>query len=420
MRHLSHPVRAALCVLLVSLAACDDAKDTEETTAPAASAPATKASGASTASAVAEDWGPTVTIPAGNLKAGSRCMDIPRIRPDELLHEEMAMGSFEMDLYPYPNEPNKPAKIGVTWGEAKALCEKRGKRLCSELEWERACKGPKNTTFMWGDGFSTKHCKGQLDHVTGKRPECKTEFGVMDMMGVALEWTASDWHRGAKSHDKVVRGARAEQVSWLSARCTHSRKRDPDKSYDNVGFRCCSGEPNLPQVRLAQSKRSTLEEDFDITTELEMTLMKGMPKDHRGITGVKLSFDKLYRWHPVANEEMLVARWKGEPSDGDPFYEVAVFKLCGSRAWKTATMRGPVAQMGAPKVVGTNPRKLRVDVKTDDHAGSVTMAYWHGTVKLDEPDWVKKGNQLKVKSKGTPIRLPVLKTRKSLPVKRAD
>ena len=30
----------------------------------------------------------------------------------------------------------------------------------------------------------------------------------------------------------------------------------------------------------------------------------------RGITGVELSFDKVYRWHPVANEEMIIGRWE--------------------------------------------------------------------------------------------------------------
>jgi len=406
-----------LAVLLLSsglsTAGCDEGGDDAADDGSKSKKTAKKKESEDEAVEAPADSGPTVTIPAGTLKAGSRCMDVPRIRPDELEHESISMGSFEMDLYPYPNEPGKPAKLGVNWYEAKQLCEKRGKRLCTELEWERACKGPKNTTYMWGDGFTTKKCKGQLDHVTGKRPECKTELGVMDMMGVALEWTASDWERGTKTGDKVVRGARAEKVSWLSARCTHSRKRDPNQQYDNVGFRCCSGEENVAEVRLEQRKGATIAQDGAVDRELERILMKAMPSDHRAISGVDVGFDRVYRWRPVANEEMIVARWKGEPKDGDPFFEIAVFKLCGSRAWKAATMRGPVEGIGRPRV-GIKPSKISFDVKTGDRSGEVGLTYWDGTVKLTQPDWVKKGNQLKVKA-GTALRLPKLKPKMKLP-----
>jgi formylglycine-generating enzyme required for sulfatase activity len=405
-------LRAAVAALVLTLAASGCKEDESEETGSAEKASDDDGDGpASSASAAAEvpegDFGPMVTIPAGTLKAGSRCMDVPRIRPDELEHEEMVVGEFRMDAYPYPNEPGKPAKLNVNWFEAKQLCEERGKRLCTEIEWERACKGPKNTTYMWGDGFSTKQCKGQLDHLTNQRPECKTQFGVMDMMGVALEWTASDWERGKKNGEKVVRGAREKKVSWLSARCTHSRHREPNLQYDNVGFRCCAGEPALPEVELAQKKRATIDRERSVSTNDEMVLLKAMPRDHRGITGVELGFDEVYRWHPVANEEMTIGIWEGKPRDGEPFYEVAVFKLCGARAWKAATMRGPVGRVGRPKV-GINPRKISFDVSTDDRKGKVELSYWHGSVKLTQPDWVKKGNQLKVKA-GVKLRLPFKK-----------
>ena len=356
------------------------------------------------------DFGPTISIPAGKLMAGSRCYDVPRIRPDELEHEAISMGAFEMDLYPYPNDPGEPARLDVNWYEAKQLCEERGKRLCTEMEWERACKGPKNTTYMWGDGFKKGLCDGQPDHRTSARPLCKTGFGVMDMVGVALEWTASDWERGTKTGDKVVRGARPEKVSWLSARCTHSRKRDPNQKYDNVGFRCCSGEESIATVRLEQRKRSTITDEGKADRELERILIKAMPSNHRAIRGAEVAFDRVYRWRPVPNEEMIVARWRGKPKDGDPFYEIAVFKLCGSQAFKAATMRGPVEDVGKPKV-GINPRKISFDVETGSRRGTVGLSYWHGTVKLTQPDFVKKGNQLKVKA-GKALRLPKLRMKR--------
>jgi sulfatase modifying factor 1 len=368
--------------------------DPEATTA--ASAASARASGAVKPAKANEDGGPIAKIPAGTLMAGSSCVDVPRIRPNELEHDRISLGEFEIDLYPYPNEPNKPAKLGVTHDEASKLCAARGKRLCTELEWEYACKGPKNATYMWGSGFKKGKCDGQLDHVIGKRPECKTDPGAMDMMGVALEWTASDWERGTPTGDKVVRGARAEKVSWLSARCTHARKRNPHQTFDNVGFRCCGGKPNAAKVVLRQEKDTTIEAIPEIDTPFEMMLIRAMPKDHRAITDVELSFDEVYRWHPVANEEMIIGRWKGKPKTGRPFYELAVFKVCGERAWLAASMGGPVAKAGKPKE-GVNPRKLSFDVKTAGDRGAVTLSFWHGTVKLKEPQWVKKGNQLAVK-----------------------
>jgi len=376
----------------------DKSVEAETQEAPAKAEATAAASASATAAAAAKgDYGPTVKIPAGTLKAGTTCMDVPRIRPNELEHDAISLGAFEMDLYPYPNEPGKPAKLAVTHEEATKLCAERGKRLCTELEWEYACKGPKNAMYMWGNGFKKGRCDGQLDHMVNQRPECKTDLGVMDMMGVALEWTSSDWERGTPTGDKVVRGARAEKVSWLSARCTHARKRNPHQTFDNVGFRCCSGKANSAKVVLSQNKDTTLEAISDIETGFEMMLIKAMPQDHRAITGVELSFDKVYRWHPVANEEMVIGRWKGQPEGGKPFYEVAVFKVCGERAWKAATMRGPVAKIGKPKE-GVNARKLSFDVQTGGDKGVVSLSFWHGTVKLKEPDWLKKGNQLEGKA----------------------
>jgi sulfatase modifying factor 1 len=414
-------VGGALPVLWVSvvagvflLAACQSDEKTEESddgggsrkkksaaSASASVSAASTAAPAPTASGEAPQAsapGPTVAIPAGTFTAGSRCADVPRVRQDELEGEQISMGEFDIDLHPYPNEPGKQALLNVTWEEAKQACEARGRRLCTELEWERACKGDKSNTYLWGQGYKANHgCDGQTDHMLGQRPHCKSDFGVLDMMGVALEWTSSDWERGTGTGDKVVRGSRAEKVSWLSSRCAHSRKRSPQQKFDNVGFRCCGGTANNAKVMMRQRKGETIDEEPDIDTPFEMTLFEAMPSDHRGITDVELSFDKLYKWHPVANEEMVVARWKGEPKKGGDFYEIVVFKICGNQAIRAAKMRGPVEKIGKPKV-GASAETLAFDVETDKHSGTIKLSYWNGSVKLSEPDWIKQGNQLKVAS----------------------
>ncbi|HHH12056.1 MAG TPA: hypothetical protein ENK23_08310, partial [Sorangium sp.] len=177
--------------------------------------------------------GAMVTIAAGSFKAGSRCYDVPRMRQNELENQSITLAEFNIDKYPYPNKPGAEAMLNVTRVKAAALCEAQGKRLCTEMEWERACKGDKSTTFMWGNGYKKGLCDGQKDHKIGARDGCVSPLGVHDMIGLSLEWTASDWDRGTTTGDAVVRGARAEKVSWLSARCTHTRKRNPNKAYDN-------------------------------------------------------------------------------------------------------------------------------------------------------------------------------------------
>ena len=48
---------------------------------------------------------------------------------------------FHIDRLPHPNDPAARPTTGVTREEAEALCANDGKRLCTEVEWERACKG---------------------------------------------------------------------------------------------------------------------------------------------------------------------------------------------------------------------------------------------------------------------------------------
>jgi hypothetical protein len=386
--------------LLLPLCGCDETKPTtaapDPTPSATAMATATAAATAATAVAIEKgEHGKVVTIPKGTLKAGSRCMDVPRSRENELLYEDAALGEFQMDMHPYPNEPGKPAMVNVTWEKAKELCEQRGKRLCTEMEWERACKGPSNATYMWGGGFKAKRCDGQKDLMNGARPECKTDFGIMDMVGGAMEWTASDWERGTPSGHRVVRGARAEKVSWLSARCAHPRKRDPNEAYGDVGFRCCSGKPNSARVVVEQKERTTVETDPDIEDAFKQALLKGLPADHREVAGVKLDFSEVYRWHPADNEELVVAIWQGTPEDGSrPFHEVAVFTVCSGRAWLSTKMKGPVETIGKPKV-GVHKGRLSFEVQTGANRDDLEMRYWYGDVKITkEPEFIQKGNRL--------------------------
>ena len=114
-----------------------------------------------------------------------------------------------------PNEVGAIPTTNVSRDEAARLCEGKGKRLCSELEWERACKGPDNARYEYGATFDARVCDaGQpadtaARHPSGERTACRSAFGVREMHGGAWEWTDSPWNRGAASHPETPLGVAA-------------------------------------------------------------------------------------------------------------------------------------------------------------------------------------------------------------------
>ena len=147
---------------------------------------------------------------------------------------------------------------------ASAACEASGKRLCTDVEWLRACRGPTNTTYPYGDmvepGVCNDHravhpaveyfgtsdawiyahldnaCLSQLPDsldATGANPGCVTAEGAFDMMGNLHEWTAdpAGTFRGGFYVDTVKNGPGCLYVTTAHD-VTH---------WDySTGFRCCA------------------------------------------------------------------------------------------------------------------------------------------------------------------------------------
>jgi formylglycine-generating enzyme len=243
-----------------------------------------------------------VWVPPGVLVMGTPKDATPRLADEELAGEEKSMTGFFIDKLPYPNEPGAIATTNVTREEAERLCAKAEKRLCTEAEWERACKGPAQDLYV-GGAFSAATCGLGIPaeraalQPRGANPACVSGFEVADLHGGAYEWTSSTWKRGGAGDQGVVRGGNAPMPQGeVVSRCANAAPRSPGSKSATVGFRCCAGERNEVEVVLKPGRTLVLE---------RVVTREGMPLSLRSRAKEEASF-RAWRWRPSLNDELLV------------------------------------------------------------------------------------------------------------------
>jgi formylglycine-generating enzyme required for sulfatase activity len=218
----------------------------EQAAKPAEKKPAAAAEGKAAAAPAAkkppcaEDM---VLIPAGSFVMGSASND-PDRNPGEKYNESVAVPGYCIDKYEYPNKKGTPPQVNVTWPQAKSACEAKGRRLCSETEWEKACKGPGNQKFPYGAKFDADKCntedaKGddRALGAAGKFAACMSGYGVADLSGNAWEWTESQLQSNSK--DRVLRGGSFTRPDYHD-RCANRYNSLPSVADKEFGFRCCA------------------------------------------------------------------------------------------------------------------------------------------------------------------------------------
>ena len=136
--------------------------------------------------------------------------------------------AFCIDRYEYPGKGKMP-KTNVSWDAANGACTAKGRRLCMNWEWKRACGGK----YPYGrkynpDGCNTVDEDGIERDVlpAGSKKKCKAR-GLYDMVGNVAEWTQEKTVNGGDSYKTAEEGT-----------CYRSVKRFGGSSY--VGFRCCA------------------------------------------------------------------------------------------------------------------------------------------------------------------------------------
>jgi hypothetical protein len=270
-----------------------------------------------------------VDVSGGTFLVGSRPGDPGRNPELEPRLTSVELGPFAIDRLPYPNDGKSPPRTGVTRDEAKRACAERGQRLCTELEWERACKGPKSDDYATGKTWEARCASEPLT--------CASGFDVLAMGGTVREWTASDvpGRDGARA---LLRGASAA-APGPDHRCAARRVLDAESKADDLGFRCCKGAPNAAIV--PEPKLGDVYSRGKITTERLEKVFKADPRTaHFGSLkfyrepdaantviargpGDKKGFSFTVAplvWHPAAGAEFLIA--SGKSGDNDAFVAV--------------------------------------------------------------------------------------------------
>lgn len=179
-----------------------------------------------------------IYIPPGPYVSGRLQADPFANKGAEPLHEVVELSGFLIDAFESPNALNGTPTARVTWAQANKSCEAEGKRLCSAQEWEKACKGPANYIYAYGDTFDPSFCGEGLspDHVSGQHRECVSTWGVFDLSGGLKEWTSTS--ATADPNRKVVKGGTLSSAE-KGTRCAFATDENAGFSHATLSFRCC-------------------------------------------------------------------------------------------------------------------------------------------------------------------------------------
>ncbi|MFC1643244.1 SUMF1/EgtB/PvdO family nonheme iron enzyme [Myxococcota bacterium] len=162
----------------------------------------------------------------------------------------------------------------ISGSQAARACAAAGKRLCSEQEWQHACRGPAQTRYPYGNQRRAGLCNDrfrrftdhpvprlfqeyaepganervmwsphwmndprllEFDHTitpSGAWPQCTNELGVYDMVGNLHEWIADP--------DGTFLGGFFMDTYQNGEGCEYRTRAHAMKYHDySTGFRCC-------------------------------------------------------------------------------------------------------------------------------------------------------------------------------------
>ena len=147
--------------------------------------------------------------------------------------------AFYIDRFEYPNRiqedgnPQKPY-LGVSYEQAKLACEQQEKRLCTAIEWEKACRGPDNHLYGYGDSYDAELCNDE-----NYNNDCKSGYGVYGLSAGPREWT--DTAPASSASKRIMKGGDVGGSGEKRFRCSYETQESMSSAVPDPSraFRCC-------------------------------------------------------------------------------------------------------------------------------------------------------------------------------------
>jgi formylglycine-generating enzyme len=165
-----------------------------------------------------------------------------------------------MDQFEAPNVRGAKPFVMKSYKSALKWCRERGRRVCSEQEWEMACEGEEHRPLSYGWRVDRARCNSdkpwrafdvtklfqegeegdaEVDRLfqgakSGAYGACVSPFGIYDLMGNVEEWVAS---RPGRRYSGALKGGFWAKP-WTGCRGTNDAH-EPEFIFYETGFRCC-------------------------------------------------------------------------------------------------------------------------------------------------------------------------------------
>jgi sulfatase modifying factor 1 len=180
----------------------------------------------------------------------------------------VALPGVCIDEYEAPNLRGELPIAQATAYDGERWCAERGKRLCYDDEWLRACEGPHGHRFPYGDTHRDGACNDDRPWIevrwgalatwpedeavtegtrlfqadmSGARADCVSDEGVFDLTGNVAEWVRRRGPAPRPGWEHVLKGCYwAGCYHQPEPTCGFTNHAHPGtfRTYE-AGFRCC-------------------------------------------------------------------------------------------------------------------------------------------------------------------------------------